>query len=130
MSAVQFANDGWGGYITVCGFRHMEFRLSHVRLKPSLSSAVWGNPLLNAADAEKSAAIVTAAFESVGGKTVFYTMSSPTDFFDTFIAPNTDVSLGYTRLINLGTHHVSDSPVRRTATGYGVSPYSVRQSHR
>ncbi|KAF8187168.1 FAD-binding domain-containing protein [Pholiota molesta] len=71
--AVQFASDGWGGYVT-----------------PSLSSAIWANPLLNAADAEKSAIRVTQAFESVGGKTIFFTMDSFTDFFDTFIAPNTD----------------------------------------
>ncbi|KAF9477860.1 FAD-binding domain-containing protein [Pholiota conissans] len=71
--AVQLAADGWGGYIT-----------------PSLSSAVWANPLLSLADAEKSAASVIAAFKAVGGETVFYTMETFTDFFDTFIAPNTD----------------------------------------
>ncbi|KAF8967507.1 FAD-binding domain-containing protein [Flammula alnicola] len=71
--AVQLGSDGWGGYIT-----------------PALSSAVWANPILNAADAEKSAASVIEAFSSVGGRTIFFTMDSNTDFFDTFIAPNTD----------------------------------------
>lgn len=53
---------------------------------------MWINPLLqNTVDAERSAASVTEAFKSVGGTTVFYTMDSFTDFFDTFIAPNPDV---------------------------------------
>ncbi|KDR84449.1 hypothetical protein GALMADRAFT_133744 [Galerina marginata CBS 339.88] len=72
-SAVQFATDGWGGYITPAG-----------------SSAVWANPVLDTDGAKKSAASVIEAFESVGGTTIFFVMDSFTDFFDTFIAPNTD----------------------------------------
>ncbi|KIM38694.1 hypothetical protein M413DRAFT_29932 [Hebeloma cylindrosporum] len=72
-SAVQLATDGWGGYIT-----------------PPASSAVWANPVLNAEDAQKSAAALVTAFQSVGGNVTFFTMDSYSDFFDTFIAPNTD----------------------------------------
>ncbi|PPQ74692.1 LOW QUALITY PROTEIN: hypothetical protein CVT26_007602 [Gymnopilus dilepis] len=74
-SAVQLAGDGWGGYIT-----------------PALASAVWANPLLNSTAAQQSAAGVVEAFASVGGSTTFFTMDSYTEFFDTFIAPNTDSS--------------------------------------
>ncbi|PPQ73619.1 hypothetical protein CVT26_010527 [Gymnopilus dilepis] len=72
-TAVQMASDGWGGYIT-----------------PSLSSAVWVNPLLDREDAENSGSGTVAAFESVGGTTVFFTMDTFKEFFDTFIAPNLD----------------------------------------
>ncbi|KAF8165978.1 FAD-binding domain-containing protein [Crassisporium funariophilum] len=71
--AVQFAADGWGGYIT-----------------PPTASAVWGNPKLDAAAAQKSAAFIVEAFAAVGGNTTFFTLPSYTDWFDTFIAPNTD----------------------------------------
>ncbi|KAJ3513634.1 hypothetical protein NLJ89_g2843 [Agrocybe chaxingu] len=72
-SATQMASDGWGGYIT-----------------PPASAGVWANPLLDAEAAPKSAAGVVSAFESVGGAVSFFTMPTPSDFFDTFIAPNTD----------------------------------------
>ncbi|KJA21009.1 hypothetical protein HYPSUDRAFT_188119 [Hypholoma sublateritium FD-334 SS-4] len=72
--AVQLASDGWGGYVT-----------------PSLSSGVWINPVFNSTtEAEKSAASVVNAFRSVRGTTMFLTMDSFSDFFDTFIAPSPD----------------------------------------
>ena len=93
-SAVQLATDGWGGYITVClplDFNHPQWRLTFFSSKPTASSAIWANPVLNADDAQKSAAALVTAFESVGGNVTFFTMDSYSDFFDTFIAPNTDV---------------------------------------
>ncbi|KAF9535189.1 FAD-binding domain-containing protein [Crepidotus variabilis] len=72
-SAVQMGKDGWGGYIT-----------------PSLASAVWLNPVLNEAQAKASAAGVVSAFAAVNGTTQFFVMPTYTDFFNTFIAPNTD----------------------------------------
>lgn len=62
--------------------------------QPAFSSAIWINPLFNStADAARSAASVVDAFRSVGGTTVFLTMDSFSDFFDTFIAPSTDVRI-------------------------------------
>jgi FAD/FMN-containing dehydrogenase len=82
-SAVQFATDGWGGYII-----------------PPASSAIWANPILDADDAKKSAAAVVKAFESVGGNVTFFTLDSYSDFFDKFIAPNS---------LNVGRPQVSTS---------------------
>jgi hypothetical protein len=93
-SAVQLATDGWGGYITVCLppiFSYPQWNLTFFASKPPASSAVWANPVLNANDAQTSAAALVTAFESVGGNVTFFTMDSYSDFFDTFIAPNTDV---------------------------------------
>lgn len=44
------------------------------------------------AAAQTSAAGAVAAFEAVNGTVQWFTMSSYGDFFETFIAPNTDVS--------------------------------------
>ncbi|KAF8868758.1 hypothetical protein CPB84DRAFT_1755767 [Gymnopilus junonius] len=66
----QMASDGWGGYITW----HM------------------GQPNLNSTAAQQSAAGAVEAFASVGGTTTFFVMDSYTEFYDTFIASNTDAS--------------------------------------
>ncbi|KAF8887280.1 hypothetical protein CPB84DRAFT_1849918 [Gymnopilus junonius] len=74
-SAVQMASDGWGGYIT-----------------PPGASGIWANPILNSTAAQQSAAGAVEAFASVGGTTTFFVMDSYTEFYDTFIASNTDAS--------------------------------------
>ncbi|PPR04434.1 hypothetical protein CVT26_002263 [Gymnopilus dilepis] len=72
-TAVQFAADGWGGYIT-----------------PSNSSGVWANPLLNSTQAKKSAAAVAEAFASVGGNTTLLTFDTFTGWFNAFIGSSPD----------------------------------------
>ncbi|KAF9554873.1 FAD-binding domain-containing protein [Agrocybe pediades] len=71
--AEGLAADGWGGYVT-----------------PALASGVWLHPSFSEEEAQKSSQSLLDAFASVGGSHMFFTMPTFTDFFDTFIAPNTD----------------------------------------
>ncbi|KAF9034094.1 FAD-binding domain-containing protein [Panaeolus papilionaceus] len=72
-TAVKFASDGWGGYIT-----------------PPAGSGVWINPLVNSQQAQQSAADVIQAFQSVGGNVTFFTMPNFEEWYNTFILPNPD----------------------------------------
>ena len=99
---------------------------SPVFQQPALASAVWANPLLNSTAAQQSAACVVEAFASVGGSTTFFTMDSYTEFFDTFIAPNTDVSLW--KVASCISPQAFASVIRQTSSP-GQPPNPIQQIH-
>jgi len=72
-TAVQFAADGWGGYVT-----------------PTNGSGVWANPLLDSSEAKKSAEAVIEAFASVGGKATLLVFDSFPAWYDAFLGSDPD----------------------------------------